>query len=543
MLPQAWDITSGAGATVAVLDTGVWLSHPDLQGQLLPGYDFISDPANAGDGDGIDADPNDPGDAALFGVSSFHGTHVSGTIAAATNNTLGVAGVAFGAQIMPLRVLGNRGGTDYDIEQAVRFAAALPNDANITPPQPADVINLSLGGPGFSEASQSVYRAARNAGTIIIAAAGNGGTATPFYPASYEGVISVGAVTIDKTLAPYSNTGPTLGVTAPGGNTARDINGDGNPDGILSTAVSDANGTITPSFRFFQGTSMAAGHMSGVVALMRTVNPTLTPQGLDTFLANGSITEDLGPAGRDNRFGHGLINGYRAVVAASNAAETPINPVPILAVNPSALSFGSVRTNLLLTVSNGGGGSLVVDSPTENSGGWLTLTPQVNANGLGSYQVTVNRNELPEGVYTATILFSSSATTAEISVTMQVVNNATGPSTVGQQYVLLIKAGTLKTLQEAPAVRQQDGSYAYRFEGVPTGTYRIVAGTDTDNDGQICESTEACGGYLTLDNLVNLPVNSNRNDLDFVTDFSANLPSPLGSNTNGGYPRRPASGQ
>jgi serine protease len=543
VLPQAWDLTSGAGVTVAVLDTGVWLNHPDLQGQLQPGYDFISDPANAGDGDGIDADPNDPGDAALFGTSSFHGTHISGTIAAATNNTLGVAGVAFGAQVIPLRVLGNRGGTDYDIEQAVRYAAALPNDSNITPPQPADVINLSLGGPGFSEASQSVYRAARNAGTIIVAAAGNGATATPFYPASYDGVISVGAVAIDKTLAPYSNTGPTLDVTAPGGNTARDTNGDGNPDGILSTAVSDANGIITPGFQFFQGTSMAAGHMSGVAALMRAVNPMLTPQELDNFLANGSITEDLGPVGRDNRFGHGLINGYRAVIAASNAAGTPVNPVPILAVNPAALNFGSVRTNLLLTVANGGFGPLIVNSPTENSGGWLTLTPQVDANGIGNYRITVNRNGLAEGVYTATIVFSSSVTTTEIPVTLQVVSNATGPSTVGQQYVLLIDASTLQTLREVPAMRRQDGSYSYRFDGVPVGTYRIVAGTDTDNDGRICETTEACGGYVTLDNLVNISVNVNRNDLNFVTGFSANLPNPLEINTNVGYPRRPAGGK
>jgi serine protease len=543
VLPQAWDITSGAGATVAVLDTGVWLSHPDLQGQLLPGYDFISDPANAGDGDGIDADPNDPGDAAFLGASSFHGTHVSGTIAAATNNTLGVAGVAFSAQVMPLRVLGNLGGTDYDIEQAVRFAAALPNDSNITPSQPADVINLSLGGPGFSEASQSVYSAARNAGTIIVAAAGNGGTGTPFYPASYEGVISVGAVTIDKTLAPYSNTGPTLDVTTPGGNTARDINGDGNPDGILSTAASDADGAITAGFQFLQGTSMAAGHMSGVVALMRAVNPTLTPQDLDTLLANGLITEDLGPLGRDDRFGHGLINGYRAVIAASNAAGTPINPIPILAINPSTLSFGSVRTNLLLSVANGGVGPLVVASPTENSGGWLTLTPQVDANGLGNYQVTVNRNGLVEGIYTATIVFSSTVSTTQVPVTMEVFRNATGPSTVGQQYVLLVNASTLEVLRVVPAVRRQDGSYAYRFDRVPTGIYRIVAGTDTDNDGRICESTEACGGYLTLDNLVNISVNGNRNDLNFVTSFSTKLPNPFESNPDEGYLRRPAGGK
>ncbi|MCH8912047.1 MAG: S8 family serine peptidase, partial [Planctomycetes bacterium] len=126
-LPAAWDITTGdPSVTIAVLDTGVLLNHPDLQGQLIAGYDFVSNVQRAADGDGIDPDPDDPGDSDGLTPSSFHGTHVAGTVAAASNNTIGVAGVAWNAKIMPVRVLGVGGGTVWDIAQGVRYAAGLP---------------------------------------------------------------------------------------------------------------------------------------------------------------------------------------------------------------------------------------------------------------------------------------------------------------------------------------------------------------------------------------------------------------------------------
>ncbi|MDV7397665.1 S8 family serine peptidase, partial [Arthrospira platensis SPKY1] len=131
-------------------------------------------PGNAGDGDGIDPDPSDPGDRGNpDGSSSFHGTHVTGTVAAATNNGIGVAGVAFDARVMPLRVLGQRGGTIYDIIQAVHFAAGLPNDSGTLPTRRADVINLSLGTTAFSANLQGALDQARAAGVVVVAAAGN----------------------------------------------------------------------------------------------------------------------------------------------------------------------------------------------------------------------------------------------------------------------------------------------------------------------------------------------------------------------------------
>ena len=523
-LPQAWGLTTGSDTIVAVIDTGVVLGHPDLQGQLVPGYDFIRNPTNAGDGDGIDPDPTDPGDRANpDGGSTFHGTHVTGTVAAATNNSEGVAGVAFNAKVMPLRALGRLGGTDYDIEQALRFAAGLPNDSGTLPARRADVINLSLGGPGFSAASQAVYDQARAAGAVIVAAAGNQATSTPFYPAAYAGVIAVGAVDINKQQAPYSNFGPWVDVVAPGGNTARDVNGDGKPDGVLSTSASDGGGTLVNDYTFLQGTSMAAPHVAGVIALMKSVAPNLTPQDVADLLASGALTEDLGAPGRDDRFGHGLINAYKAVTAAINRAGQPVDPTPILTVNPTALNFGTTLVSQTLTVLNGGAGVLTVNPPTEDSGGWLRVTPtQVDAGGLGVYTLAVQREGLADGVYRATVTFDSNAGTLQVSVIMQVAS-ALSAGAVGQQYVLLIDPATGETVTDVAARPQADGSHTFTLSGVPAGTYQIFSGSDANNNLLICDAGESCGAYLTLDSPILIDVDRDLSGLEFASGLTVNL--------------------
>ncbi len=524
-LPQAWDLTTGTDAIVAVIDTGIALSHPDLQGQWVEGYDFISNPDNAGDGDGIDANPDDPGDGVdPGGGSSFHGTHIAGTVAAATQNSIGVAGVAFGAKVMPLRALGRFGGTDYDIEQAVRYAAGLPNDSGAVPPRRADVINLSIGGPGFSTATQAVYDQARAAGVVIVAAAGNDGNGTPFYPAAFPGVLGVGAVDINKDRAPYSNFGPTISVVAPGGNTARDVNGDGKPDGVLSTAASDSGGTLVNDYVIWQGTSMATPHVAGVLALMKSAAPNLTPQDIDALLASGALTEDLGAPGRDDQFGYGLINAYRAVIAAADSAGRPVNPTPILTISPAALNFGVSLDSQTLTVLNGGGGDLRVNPPTENSGGWLSVTPiQANADGTGGYTVAVRRENLADGVYSATITFSSNANTFPVNVIMQVANNLSAGS-VGQQYVLLVKPESGETVQDVAGQLQPDGSYTFTLSDIAAGNYQLFTGSDANNDLFICDAGESCGAYITLDAPVTVEVDRDLSGLDFVSGFTVKLP-------------------
>lgn len=338
-LPRAWDVTTGAGAIVAVIDTGVALDHPDLQGQFVAGYDFIQDPAVAGDGGGIDPNPDDPGDHSEDdGSSSFHGTHVTGTVVAATNNGVGVAGVAFGAKVMPLRALGVGGGYDYDIEQAIRFAAGLANDSGTVPPRRADVLSMSIGGTGFSPGLQNACNQARAAGVVIVAAAGNDGTTEMNYPAAFPGVIAVGAVDINKARAPYSNFGSWVSVVAPGGNMAQDVNGDSYPDGVVSTAASDSSGTRVNGYGIAAGTSMATPHMAGVVALMKAVAPSLTPQKVTDLLTSGALTDDLGAPGKDDQFGYGLINASKAVAAA--AASGGSGSGSFQTIDPSLQNFG-----------------------------------------------------------------------------------------------------------------------------------------------------------------------------------------------------------
>jgi serine protease len=520
-LPQAWDITRGAAdVVVAVVDTGVLLAHPDLSGQLVAGYDFISNSINAMDGDGIDPDPDDPGDDPGGSQDSFHGTHVAGTVAAATHNGLGVSGVAGDARVMPLRVLGQFGGTSFDIIQAVRFAARLSNDSGTLPPVAADVINLSLGGAGFNLTEQNTYAAVRDEGVIVVAAAGNSQSSAPSYPAAYTGVNSVSAVDLQRNLAWYSNFGPAVDVSAPGGDTGVDRNGDGFADGVLSTlAAQQGAGPPAFNYTFYQGTSMATPHVAGVAALMKTLAPTtLTPDAFDALLASGAMTQDLGAAGRDDFFGHGLIDAAAAVAAAQdleNGSPPLLDPVPV--VSPQALNFGAVLTELALTLSNGGGGSLSIDAVNQDSGGWLSVVADsVDADGLGGYRVLADRSGLPDGTATATIQLVSSEGNLEVPVVMQV--GASAESDMGTQVVLLLDAATGARVAQL-AVAPLNGAYAYEFPAVVEGEYTILAGTDLDNDSALCHVGESCGAYQTLDLMTPVAVDADVSGLDFVTTF------------------------
>jgi len=505
-LPQAWDITTGypldgnPDVIVAVIDTGVLVNHPDLQGKLIGGYDFIKDAGSARDGDGLDSDANDPGDLAYGTRSTFHGTHVAGTIAAASNNNLGAAGISWGAKIMPLRVLGKGGGTSYDVMQAVLYAAGLDNDSGTTPLQRADVINLSLGGGGYSQTEQDAFTRARGAGVIIIAAAGNNNSSAPSYPAAYQGVTSVSAVDSKFGRASYSNFGPLIDVAAPGGTFAWDANNDGQLDGIYSTAGNDSSGAIEYTYRLLTGTSMAAPHVAGVVALMKSVNPNLTPDAFDTLLASGALTQDIGAPGRDNDFGYGLIDAFKAVTAASGQIPT----TPSLVAFPSGLNFDKTLTRLTLAVSNGGGGTLHVQA-AQTDAAWLTLQPLVDANGLGSYMVSVDRRNLPKGEYSAMVTLLSDVNTETVPVFMTVATADLNATLVSTQWIVLIDAGTRQSIAATQATLGAQG-FEFAFAGVAPGDYYVVAGSDLDNDKYICDGGEACGAYSAHNELVSVAV-------------------------------------
>ena len=530
-LPTAWDVTTGSpNVIVAVIDTGVLLNHPDLQGQFSSdgGFDFIRDDNIAQDNEpGIDINADDPGDSRI-GSSSFHGTHVAGTIAATTSfgaGGSGVAGIAPGVKIMPLRVLGNGGGTGYDILQAVRYAAGLSNDSGIIPPQKADVINLSLGGPGGSQAEQDAYTQARGAGVIIVAAAGNSNVSDPFYPAAYNGIISVSALDMNKQRAPYSNFGTTIDVAAPGGDTSRDLNGDGYPDGVLSTVGDDSGGNIDYVFKFLQGTSMASPHMAGVLALMKSVHGNLTPDDVDTLLASGQIVEDLGAAGRDDQFGHGMIDARKAVDAATALAQGSNPDNPVVSVSPASLNFGNSATNTSLSIINGGTGALSIASIT-TSASWLTVIPgNVDAiTQLGDYQVSVDRSGLAAGIYTADITIVSTSNTVSIPVIQRVGGQGSNIN-AGYQYILLVDADSGDIVDQWEG-SPQNGEYNFVFDNVSLAngkSYFIFAGTDQNNDGFICDAGETCGAYVSLVQPIAISDGGNNSGLDFISGFNTGL--------------------
>jgi serine protease len=331
--PAAWDKSRGTGVVVAVIDTG-YRPHADLAANILPGYDFIGDTFVSNDNNGRDSDASDPGDwvnagecgpgdPASFEASSWHGTHVAGTIAAVTNNANGVAGVAFGAKVVPARVLGKCGGYTSDIADAIVWSSGgsvsgVPANAN-----PAKVLSISLGGGGSCGATtQNAINSARSRGASVIVAAGNSNAnAANFSPANCSGVVTVAATGRNGGKASYSNFGATVEVAAPGGS--------GGANSVLSTLNAGTMGPGADSYALYNGTSMATPHVSGVVALMLQVKSTLTPDQVTQILQS---TARAFPAAC-SQCGSGIVNANAAVDAAIGG--TPPDPGTVAEVEPN----------------------------------------------------------------------------------------------------------------------------------------------------------------------------------------------------------------
>ncbi len=358
-MKEAWNSETGDPAVVvAVIDTGVafedygsYRRAPDLaQTSFVTGYDF----ANA------DSHPND---------DNGHGTHVTGTIAQSTNNSRGVAGVAFGCSIMPVKVLDSEGsGSLTAVTQGIIYATD----------HGANVINMSLGAsqdPGTTMRNAVAY--AYNHGVTVVCASGNNDGAV-LYPAAYDQYcIAVGATRYDETRAPYSNYGSSLDLVAPGGDTTVDQNGDGYVDGILQQTFNpDTKDPADFSYWFFSGTSMATPHVAGVAALLISKSGRSDPDYLRKILER--TADDLGSAGRDQYYGHGLVNAAAALRALYpgidriNPASSQVEQVVTIAgvsfgdtQGSSYVSFGSTKATEYTSWSDS---SIVVKVPAGISG-------------------------------------------------------------------------------------------------------------------------------------------------------------------------------
>jgi subtilisin family serine protease len=291
---SAWAESTGLGVIVAVVDTGISTDGEDLSCQaLVSPYNVLSGSTSAVDDHG-------------------HGTHLAGTIAQCTDNGVGVAGVAPHARLMSVKVLDSSGtGHLSDVASGIEWARA----------HGADVINLSLGCQGCQNTMvDEAIEAAVADGVVVVAAAGNSGAGSAMYPASHPDVIAVGAIDFRNVKAPYSNTGSQLDLVAPGGNTNRDDNSDSHPDGVLQETFCDADPASCPwsmsgsngwGYYFFQGTSMAAPHVSGAVALLLEKSPGADPGAIRTALFETAL--DLGEPGFDTTYGHGLVQLHDAL--------------------------------------------------------------------------------------------------------------------------------------------------------------------------------------------------------------------------------------
>jgi len=352
----AWGLSVGDAVTVAVVDTGIRFLHPDLVGKVLPGYDFVDeDPEGvfftANDGDGRDGNATDPGDwitaseaeaLSEFGCrearSSWHGTHVAGVIAAATDNAQGVAGISRGAMILPVRGLGKCGGYTSDIADGIRWAAGVPDAALPANPHPARIINLSLGGGSCAMTLQNAIHAANGRDALVVAAAGNTGdtdSPAPVAPGSCGGVLTVAASKQDGTRAAYSSYGTAVDITAPGNE-------------ILATAGLGDDYPTGHGYGFKSGTSMSAPMVSGVAALLLSRNPGLNRQTLFERIVD-NVTAF--PVGFDcpgvDACGSGLLNAALALGATADPGGRP-TPLAFASVEGVEANVLQVSTDVVV---------------------------------------------------------------------------------------------------------------------------------------------------------------------------------------------------
>ncbi|MDD4051175.1 MAG: S8 family serine peptidase [candidate division Zixibacteria bacterium] len=462
-MPAAWDQSTGIpGVVVAVIDCGVayetygaYTQAPDLAGTtFVPGYDYVNN----------DSHPND---------DCAHGTHVTGTIAQTTNNSLGVAGIAYNCSIMPIKVLDASGNGTY---------TAIVNGITYAADHGAEVINMSLGGASGSTALQNAVIYAYNAGVTIVCAAGNAGTSTAQYPASYTQCISVSAIRYDQTYPSYSSYGSTIDICAPGGDVTVDQNGDGYVDGVLQQTHDGVNyGTF--GYYFYEGTSMACPHVAGVAALVISkAGGSMTPDAVRAALQNTAT--DLGPTGWDQHYGYGMVNANAALASiGSNPPVAAFSGTPTSGTYPLAVAFTDASTNSptswAWTFGDGGTSTLKNPSHTYTAAGTYTVVlTATNAYGSDSETKTGYITVTAPPTNPPVAAFSGTPTSGTIPLTVVFTDASTNSPTSWSW-----------TFGDGGTSTSQNPSHTY----TTAGTYTVVL-TATNAYGS---DSETKTGYIT----------------------------------------------
>jgi serine protease len=511
-LEEVWNKYGTHGrpeVVVGVLDTGVRYTHPNLShamktangsepggtsGVPLDGWDFVDH----------DNDPLEP----PTDLASFHGTHVAGIVAAATNQTsTTIDGVAGGVRIMPLRVLGDNGGSDYDIAQAILYSAQLPSVSGSQRPRPsrkADIINLSLGGANESPVLEDAIRRASEAGVVVVAAAGNEYTNQPSYPAAYPETIGIGALGVRNEKADYSNSGVNVWLMAPGGSGGRSPA----PDWIFSTWFDVDSRQDT--YAYMRGTSMASPHVAGIAALMKSVNPQLGAADIRRILVGNASREGLTGCDDVTLCGLGALD-LPALMGEAKSAP-PSETILTLARDTIVLSPSQTKGTITLAAS-GGAVSVLGNAEFPEFG--------IRKRGTEANRLRVTSESTAEGLKLSFAFNPTGFTGNMTSVAVDVVTdagkirkgNAKGSEsqsgvvrlTVSYQrnpvvWVALVDASTSNGKAVYAAPTSETDGWSYHIPSPASGSYYLIAGVDADGDGVICTAGDPCGAYPSLSN-------------------------------------------
>ncbi|MCC6595399.1 MAG: S8 family serine peptidase [Rhodanobacteraceae bacterium] len=497
-MPAAWDLAGsapGAGINVAVLDTGI-TTHSDLSGQIVGGYDFISDSAAARDGNGRDSNAADQGDwyaANECGAgypasnSSWHGTHVTGTIVAAANNAKGIAGVAYGAKVVPVRVLGKCGGSVSDIVDAIVWASGgsvsgVPANTN-----PARVLNLSLGGGGACGSFQSAINTARSNGAIFVVAAGNENqNVSNSSPANCSNVVSVAATTKSGARASYSNYGSTIVVSAPGGD------GSGGAGDILSTLNSGTTTPASENYAYYAGTSMATPHVAALAALVFQKNPSLTPDQVKNILT--STARPL-PGACSGGCGAGIVDAQAALQAAGGGSSNTA-PVANFSFTTSGLSANFTDS------SSDSDGTIASRSWNFGDGGSSTATnPSHTYAAAGTYSVslTVTDNGGASNTKTSSVTVSSGGGGSTVLQNGVAVTGLSAVKNGQLRFTMVVPAGATN-LKFVTSGGSGDGDLYVKFGSAPTTSSYDCRSWNSGNSETCSITTAQAGTYHVMIN-------------------------------------------